>query len=205
MSQPIWMALFAMLVGAALTFAGYRFFRVLMAFWGFFIGLIAGGEVVRAILGTGFFGNAAGIATGLIVGLIFAGLAYFLYKAAIILLGASIGYSLGVGFMSAIGFNSQILLWAVGVSFAVMLGLITMILNVARTFIVLLTAAGGASALLAGVLLLLGRIPLSDLGNGIIGAVVNESGLWFLAWVVLAAVGILVQLRSAHEYELASY
>lgn len=205
MSQPIWMALFAMLVGAALTFAGYRFFRVLMAFWGFFIGLIAGGEVARAILGTGFFGNTAGIATGLIVGLIFAGLAYFLYKAAIVILGASIGYSLGVGFMSAIGFNSQILLWAVGVSFAVMLGLITMMLNVARTFIVLLTAAGGASALLAGVLLLLGRIPLSDLSNGVIGVVVNESGFWFLAWVVLAAVGVLVQLRNAHEYELASY
>ncbi len=195
MSQSIWMALFAMLIGTALTFAGYRFFRFLMAFWGFFIGMIVGGEAARAILGTGFFGNATGIITGLVVGIIFAGLAYFLYKAAIILLGASIGYSLGVGFMGVIGFNSGILAWAVGLSFAVMLGIMMILLNVAKTLIVLLTAAGGASALLVGILLLLGRIPLSALGSGLISAMVNESGFWFLAWVVLAAVGILYQLR----------
>jgi hypothetical protein len=205
MFQTILVALFALLLGLGLTFAGYRFFRFLIPFWGFFVGLSIGAQTVQALFGTGFLSTVTGWVVGFIVGLALALLAYFFYSLAIILLGASTGYWLGAGLMTAIGFDPGLISTLVGIAFAVIFALMMMVLNMPKIYAVVLTSAGGASALLAGVLLLFGQIPLDALGQGALSAVLFYSTFWLLIWLAVMAFGIVVQLRSSVTYMLQAY
>ena len=95
-----------LLVGAAFCFVGYRFFRVLIAVWGFFAGFNLGAAGMTALFGQNFLGTTTGWILGLVVGLVLAALAYFFYYFAIVILGASAGYSLGSSLMAALGLNN---------------------------------------------------------------------------------------------------
>ena len=53
-----------------------------------------------------FLQTTTGIVLGLVIGLVFAALAYFFYYFAVVLLGATAGYDLGSGFIGAIGLNN---------------------------------------------------------------------------------------------------
>ncbi len=95
-----------LLVGAAFCFAGYRFFRILITIWGFFAGFNLGAAGMTALFGQNFLGTTTGWVLGLVVGLVIAVLAYFFYYVAVVLLGASVGYSLGSGLIAAFGLNN---------------------------------------------------------------------------------------------------
>src|SRR5437764_11392260 len=101
--QNIIIGLLVGLLGAVFCFVGYRFFRILIAIWGFFAGFELGAAGAAALFGSNFLGTATGWIFGLVVGLVLAVLAYFFYYVAIVLLGASAGCSLGTGCMTAIG------------------------------------------------------------------------------------------------------
>src|SRR5438128_3993489 len=105
--QDFLIGLLVLLVGAAFCFAGYRFFRVLIAIWGFFAGFLIGASGVVVLFGGGFLATVLGWIVGVVVGLIIAAVAYFFYVVAVVILGASVGYWIGIGLMSAIGFSSQ--------------------------------------------------------------------------------------------------
>ncbi len=47
-------ALIAYLFGLAMTFAGYKFFLILLPVWGFFFGFFLGAQSMQALFGTGF-------------------------------------------------------------------------------------------------------------------------------------------------------
>ena len=49
--------------------------------------------------------------------------------------------------------------------------------------------------MVAGVLLLIGRVPVEALGDGIVGAIIYDNVLWLLAFAVVAALGIVYQMR----------
>src|SRR5215204_2217083 len=91
--------LFAILIGAAFCFAGFKWFLILLPIWGFLAGFVFGSNLVFHIFGAdhGFFESALAIVVGLIAGVAFAVLSYLYYYFAVILLGASLGYLLGVG------------------------------------------------------------------------------------------------------------
>jgi hypothetical protein len=72
--------------------------------------------------------------------------------------------------------------------------------NLPKVLIVALTAGVGASLILTGILLALGRISLTALSLGIVGDFIRSSWLWFLVFIVLAVVGIFAQLRLPEEY-----
>src|SRR5438477_8422411 len=58
--------------GATFCFVGYRFFRILIAVWGFFAGFNLCAAAMTALFGQNFLGTTTGWILGLVVGLVFA-------------------------------------------------------------------------------------------------------------------------------------
>ena len=195
-------AILALVIGLAFCFAGYRFFRILIAIWGFFAGFMLVSQAVAASAGGHILISALGVVIAVIVGLIAAALAYYLYVAAVAILGASVGFWIGTGLMTALGFSSQSApALLVGIIAAVILVLIILAWNLTKLLIIISTSLGGASTAIAGVLLLLRIIPLDALTVGVMGAIIRGSPIWSLAWLALAVVGIIVQLGSTQRYD----
>lgn len=197
-------ALLAALIGAALTFAGFKFFLFLLPVWGFFMGFLAGAQGMTAIFGDGFLAEVTGWVVGFGLGLVFAVLSYLFYWVAVVLLGASIGYAIGVGVMGAIGLDLDLVAIAVGIGVGVVGALVVVVLRVPRYLVIVLTAAGGATSIIAAVFLLLDKIDLGGLTHGIVGAaveVIQDEPFWAIVWVVLLGAGVLYQVRSTMEMD----
>jgi len=192
-----------LLVGAAFCFVGYRFFRVLIAVWGFIAGFNLGAAGMTALFEQNFLGTTTGWILGLVIGLVLAALAYFFYYFAVVILGASAGYSLGSSLMTALGLNNPGLLSVtVGIVLAVAFALLILFLNLPKILIMVYTAFGGAVAMLTGLLILLGRVQVVNLQYGIAVALVRTSWFWGISAIVLTVVGFLVQWRTVQEYTL---
>src|SRR5438132_13651524 len=85
--QDFLIGLLVLLVGAAFCFAGYRFFRILIAVWGFFAGFNLGAAGMTALFGQSFVGRTTGWILGLVLGLVLAVLADFFCDVAGVLCG----------------------------------------------------------------------------------------------------------------------
>jgi Domain of unknown function (DUF4203) len=204
--QAVLVSLIAILIGLALTLSGYRFFIILLPIWGFFAGFSATGTTIRGLWGTGFFNTVFSWVIGLLVGLLFAVLAYLFYYAAIIILGATVGYMLGIGFMTWIGFQLGFISLMVGLILAVIFAFGVWYLKVPKLLIIILTSLAGAASLLAGVFLAFGTIPLADLQWGAVGAVVRQSWWWTLVYLALAGIGVAAQwVMTSSQYTLDAY
>ena len=192
-----------LLIGALFCFVGYRFFRILITIWGFFAGFNLGTAALTALFNNAFLQTTTGIILGLVIGLVFAVLAYFFYYFAVVLLGATAGYDLGSGFIGAIGLNNPgFIAVIVGVVLAVLFAFIILILNLPKLLIMVFTALGGAVAMLAGLLILLGQIKVTSLQFGVAVALVRASWFWSIVAIALAVVGFVVQWRTTQEYTL---
>src|SRR6266699_1916643 len=126
----------ALVIGTALCFAGYRAFRALIAIWGFFAGFLLTIQAVGIYSGGHFLVSVRGLVIAFIVGLVLAALAYYLYVAAVVILGASVGFWVGTGLMMVIGYgNHSTPTLLAGVIFAGILAILTLGLNLAKILI----------------------------------------------------------------------
>ena len=201
--QDFLIGLLILVVGAAFCFTGYRFFRILIAIWGFFAGFNLGAAGMTALFGQNFLGTVTGWILGIVLGLVIAMLAYFWYYFAIVVLGASVGYAIGSGLMGAIGLNNPGF-WSVvvGLVLAVILAVLILALNLPKLLIMAFTAIGGAATIVAGFLLLFGQIHTAALQYGFAAAAIRASWIWSLVVIVLAIVGFITQWRTMREYTL---
>jgi hypothetical protein len=197
--ETLVVAIVALLIGAGLIFAGYRFFLILLPFFGFVAGFYVGSAAVTAIFGNGFLSDVTGWIVGFIAGVAFFALAYFFFIIGVIVLAASVGASIGAAVMNALGIGG-ILEILVAAAAAIVLAGAAIVLAAPKYLVIALTAIIGAATLLAGVLLLIGGIKLPDLQQGPVDAIVKEGTIWVIAFVVLAAVGIVAQLRAFPTY-----
>ena len=96
---------------------------------------------------------------------------------------------------------------AVGAVFAVAV----LALNVPRYLVVVLTGLGGAAAVLAGWFLLTGKVPSDNVTWWQVGHLIKDSWFYLIVWALIAAAGILAQLRApamgpdSYELDQASY
>ena len=195
-------ALFALLLGLALCFGGYRFFLVMLPIFGFFAGFWLGAEATALIFGGGFLATTTGYVVGFVVGLIGALLSYLFYFLGVALVAASFGWALGAGFMAALGFESGILTFVVALVAALVLLALTLGLNLQKYVIIAITAIGGANAIVLAALLVLSRVSVETLqraGNSI-APVLQDSWFWLVVWLVIAIAGIVVQIRTNRSY-----
>lgn len=199
----ILVALFALLIGLGFVFLGYRIFLVLLPIWGFFAGLWLGAEVITLLFGDGFLATTTSWIAGIVVGIIFGLLSYLFYALGVAIVAGSIGWALASGIMGAIGFNIDgFVVFVVALGVAAVFAIVTLVLNLQKYVIILLTAVAGANAVLTGVLLLFGTITLAQLqaaGNAV-QPVLRASWFWALAWLALAVVGVVAQVRANRSY-----
>ena len=203
--QLICLSLLAFTLGLAFLLAGYRFFLFLLPIWGFFAGLWLGAQTVSILLGEGFLVSVTGLVVGLFVGLILAVLSYFFYAVGVLLLGATFGYWLGTAVLYAFGLDSGFVVTITSIITALVFAVLTVLLDVKKHLIVVITALTGASGILLSILLVFGQISITDLQIGAaqaMGAILESSVLWFLLWLILGIAGIAVQEMSSRGFYL---
>ena len=201
--QALLVGIVAIALGAAFMLLGYRLALILLPLWGFFAGLIFGAQVLQEFFGEGFLATATSWVVGVVIGLIFAVLSYLFWYIAVVIVFASIGYWLGWGFMSLIGFSETgFAAFAIGLLFGAVFAVAAFVTGVPLAALVVITAVGGAHAVVTGILVLLGTVEVSDLGTGIASAIITANIGWWLVALGLAIVSIIVQLRSIGEFVL---
>lgn len=199
------------LVGVLLLTNGYRWFRLFLPIWAFFVGVSAITALVSGIFGQNFFSTALACVPAVLVGLVFAVLSYAWFSLAVLFWAGSLGFTLGAGLLAALGANGWLILFIAGAIGAVLLVMLA-IRNEFRKYLpILLTAGAGATMILSAVLLLVGR-PMEELNWGTIygplSSGANGSLLSIALWVVLTVIGMGIQAaRNANrlEVDMAQY
>ena len=193
----------AVLIGLAFAFVGYRFFLILLPIWGFIAGFALTANAIAGLLNEGFLVTILGWIAGFFVGLVFAVLSYFFWYIAVIVLAGTVGYALGASILTALGVDSGFLVFVAGLGVGIVFFIGAIVLAVPKWAIVVLTAIGGAGAIVVGVALAIGRFPVSGLSEGgIVSAAIGDSVLWGLAWAVLAVAGVVVQWWSSASFTI---
>jgi hypothetical protein len=202
MLEVLLFALLAILVGIGLSFFGYAAFRIILPILGFLVGLWLGMDLVNNFMGNyPLLGVSLGLVVGFILGGVFAAIAYFVYSLAVVIFGVSLGYALGAGIMLMLGMSDGFLTFLVGAIAAVGMAVLFMATNMPKVYIMALTAFAGASALIAGVLVLFGQIPPSQLGLAVVDPYIANSLFWLIVWMVVGFLGFFVQYRMVQVAE----
>lgn len=199
------MGVLALVLGLVLCFSGYQFSRILIPIWGLFAGFTVGAGAVANITNEGFVGTTLGIVVGVLLGLIFALFAYFFFSLAVILLGASVGYWLGVHFMGLFGLEDGFLAAMLGIALGALFGLLSIVSNLPKLFLIVVTALGGAVVVVGGIMLMFNIIDTSAFTLKVVRLEINNSWLWSLSALVLAIAGGAAQWRVSRELEIAQW
>lgn len=199
------LSLFALLYGSVLAFSGYRFFLFILPIWGFFFGFGLGAQTVQAIFGVGFLSGVTSWVVGFFVALIFAALSYLFYVFAVAMLAGSLGYTIGAGIMLAIFPSLNITAWIVGMVAGIIFAILVLVLNVQKWVIIVATALMGTSVIIGTFLFMLGKLPSADVTANPVHAVISDSPLWMILYIVVAVLGIAAQFISARAWKIEEY
>lgn len=189
-------AILAIAIGAAFCFRGYLAMRIIIPIWGAFAGLIFGAGLVASLAGEGFLASLLGWLVGFGFALLFGALAYLYYEVSVLIAMSAIGFSLGTTAMVAIGTQWSWLIILAGVIVGVLLALVAMLADLPMALLTVLTAMAGATAVVAGIMVLFGVVSLADFGSAATTATLNDSWWWYALYVVLAVAGIVAQYRA---------
>ncbi len=192
--EGIIIGILAIAIGAAWATYGLKAFVILLPIWAFFAGLIAGAEFTQQLLGDGFFATVTSWVVAVVFGIVLAVLCYFVYYAAVVLLGASVGYMLGSGLLIAIGIDG-FLATLLGIAVGVLLAVAVLVLAIPAILVVVVSALTGAAAVVNGVLIALGQVKVDSIQGGLMDGLLKYGTFALVAWVVVSAFGIWYQWR----------
>jgi predicted membrane protein len=82
----------------------------------------------------------------------------------------------------------------------VIMAFIVLAFNIQKPVLEFITSFGGATAILTGILLLFGRIPLASLGDNPVRLVLEDSIFWMIVWLALGFIGFVIQIASNKTY-----
>ncbi len=185
----------AVLVGALFCFWGVAAMRGVIAVWGAFVGFTLGAGLISAWTDANFLGNALGWIVGIALALLFALISYLYYAVAVTLAMASIGFALGTALMVALGVSWNWVIILVGVIAGVLLAWACLAMNLPAILLVVLSAFGGSTAIVGGLMFLFGQIHTTEFQRGDITARIQDHWWWWVLYVVIAVVGIVAQAR----------
>jgi hypothetical protein len=200
--EGILVGLVVIIVGLAWAFYGLRAFTILLPIWAFIVGFGAGASWIQELFGGGFLATTTSWVGGFFVGLVLALLSYFLYYAAVVLLGGALGYTLAAGLAVGIGLPNFLAI-IVGLVAGAALGAAVLLLAMPAFLVVWLSAIGGATAVANGLLILLGRIDLKDIEGGLGQGLLRDPAIAVVTVIAVAAAGIYYQMRDVTEATVA--
>jgi hypothetical protein len=127
------------------------------------------------------------------------------YAFAVAMMAASAGYALGAGFMNLIGLDWNWLVWLVGIVVGIVAIVATFYFDIQKYVIVAATAIGGAGMI--AITLMFGYVgmTLARFFENPIRLALENSPLWAIFFMVLAAVGIAVQIATTRTYVVKAY
>lgn len=182
MFQTLVIAVLSIGLGLAACFMGYQLFRVLLPF----LAALYGYNVAA-----GWFSPEAWlwpIIVGLLVGAVFALLAYFLWSLTVGIGGVALGFGAGTQLAVFLGLGGM-LAPIIGIVIAVIFGI--MFFSARDILVMASTALGGAGLALTGLAVLL---------PGLLGWLANSSNfITFILTIVLATIGFGAQYRTMAE------
>lgn len=183
-----WVGVIGLVVGLLLCFRGYALLRLLLAVVGGIVGFaLAVALAERA--GAGVGGPVWWLA-GLVGALLIGSLAYAVYRMGVVVGLAALGYSLAVSVLTALSVRPGWLVVLLGLAAGLVLAVLAVAGNLPALVLVVVTALAGASAAVGYARLLLGDVETID------AAATTGGGLWAVGALVLAALGLVAQLRS---------
>jgi len=192
----------ALLVGLLLCFRGSGAMRVLLALWGAFVGFGLGAGLVAALTDQGYLETVTGWLVAIVLAVLLAALAYVFFAVAVVLAFASMGFVLGRTVAAALGADEPWVLTVVGLAGGVLLGLLAVVTNLPELVLIVVSAFAGASVAVAGLLLVLDRFDVDDVTAARVP--LADQPVWYVGQLVLAVVGIVVQLRHTRRRRLGS-
>jgi hypothetical protein len=198
--QTLLLGILAIAIGAAVAFAGYKFFLFLLPLFGFVAGFWLGSAAITELFGSGFLVDVTGWVVGAVCGVILAIGSYFFWYIAVVALAGAIGAWLGEGVMSAIGFDGGLLNFLVALAVGVVFVVIAIALRFPKWAVLGLTALGGAGVAVSGLLLILGTIDIAAIQDGPFAAAWTAGPLWAIVTLVVAVAGFLAQDRSTKDF-----
>jgi hypothetical protein len=203
MLNTLCIVIFAVAVGLALCFNGYRWFFILLPIWGFIAGFGFGAQTMAAIFGTGFLADILGWGVGFFVGLIFAVLSYLFWTIGVAIMGGSLGWWLTTGLFYALGLGQGFIVSCIALIVGIMFALFFLRSGVQKAVIIGLTATLGAAALTIAAMLVFGVISVDQLGGqGPISQVLQQNWWWIAIFAVLAVLGFAAQWGANRSYSL---
>lgn len=188
----------AVVVGLLLCFRGHGAMRVLLAIWGAFVGFGLGGVLIATLTDQGYLATALGWVAAIVLAAVFAALAYLFFAVAVVLAFTSMGFVLGGTLASVLGASTP---WLVGVLGGLALGALAIATNLPQLFLIVISAFAGASVAITGLMLLLGVTDRDDLVATEV-PVINQP-LWFVGQLILAVLGIILQVRHTRQMRRA--
>lgn len=193
--ENVVIGILALVVGAIFCLRGAVAMRVVIALWGAFTGFMLGAGIVAGVDDAGFLRSVAAWIVAWVAAIVLGLLAYAFYEVAVVLAMASIGFALGTTLMVALGVSWSWVVILVGVVVGVALAVITLAADLPAVLLVVLSALGGSSAMVTGILLLVNSVKTEQFTRADSIEVMHASWWWYALYVVLAVVGIITQIR----------
>lgn len=191
-----------LLMGLLFLLRGGLAARVLIALWGAFLGFGGFALLGAGIAGSEPFGSPLSWILAVVGAVLLGWLGYAFYIAAVLFAIGSIGFLLA-GMVAALLGASGGTATFIGLAVGILAALGAAALHVPKVLLVVVTAMGGATATVLGVMLLVGVLDPAEFGELPGRDIIREQWWWNLAWFVLAAVGIVVQLRAVKNLPAA--
>lgn len=184
----------AVVAGAIFCFRGYVAMRIVIGVWGGFVGFSLGALTVAALTHEALLSGPLGWLGAIVGAMLLGGLAYTFYAVAVILTMGSVGYALGSGAAGLFAASGWVLVLA-GLAGAGLLIAVALATNMPEVLLILVAASGGASAIVGGIALLLGLLPLSGVEPDAMARTLAEHWWLNVVYLVLVVAGIATQLR----------
>jgi hypothetical protein len=185
-----------LVVGGVLCFVGYAALRAVISLWGGFAGFVLGGGLVAAATDTGFLTSPLGWVVAIALAVVLGLVAYLYYAVSVVIGMGAIGFALGTTVASALGVTWSWVVILIGVLVGLGLAAVAVVGDLPMLILAVLSSFAGASTIVAGVLLLFGTVRTDELAADTTRAL-DLGGGWYAAYLALAVVGLIVQLRSA--------
>jgi Domain of unknown function (DUF4203) len=195
-------AVFTFALGLAVLFMGWRLFLALLPVIGFFVGFIAGAQFIAYIFNEGFLATVLGIVVGVITAIFFAIIAIFWWWAGVVIVIGAMGFAIGYGVLPLLGLDLDLVSIVIGLAVGAVFALGAIVLRLPRALVVVVTSLWGSGAVLAGIMILFGILEPEQVGYGGVNAVLSESLLWTVAWIVLAVVGMAAQITMSDDISI---
>lgn len=193
--QDIVVGILAIAVGALFCFRGYLAMRVIIPIWGAFVGFFVGAALVAAFTDASFLTNLLGWIVGLVVAVLFGAIAYLYYEVSVLIVMASVGFTIGTTVMVALDVTWSWLIILVGVGLAVVLAFLAIAADLPTVLLVVLTALAGSSVVVLGLMLLFGRAETAEFRTEIFVQEIDDQWWWYVIYAALAIAGIIAQIR----------